>query len=279
MHHFFVINHNKFFTMKQIHLLTFLVLFLFISSSCSVVRQGEVGVKRKLGKLQPTIYQPGAVGFNPFTSRVIKVSTQTDNIEVNLDLPSKEGLTIKSQISILYHVNPQMVPSILQNIGLDYERTVILSVFRSAASDISARFMAKEMHTSQRSQIEAEIKEHMQKQLQHRGFEVEAVLLKSIVLPAGLSNAIQLRMEAEQQAQQMEFVLLRERQEAERKTIEAEGLRNAQKIISEGLNEFFIKWKSLEVFKELAKSPNTKIIVTDGKTPLLIDPSTGQTNK
>jgi regulator of protease activity HflC (stomatin/prohibitin superfamily) len=119
----------------------------------------------------------------------------------------------------------------------------------------------------------------MQKQLQHRGFEVEAVLLKSIVLPAGLSNAIQQRMEAEQQAQQMEFVLLRERQEAERKTIEAEGLRNAQKIISEGLNEFFIKWKSLEVFKELAKSPNTKIIVTDGKTPLLIDPSTGQTNK
>ena len=259
--------------MKQLHLLTVLLMAVLFSS-CAVVRQGEVGVKRKIGKLQPTIYQPGPVGYNPFTSKVIKVSTQTDNIEVNLDLPSKEGLTI-----ILYHVNPQMVPSILQNIGLDYERTVILSVFRSAASDISARFMAKEMHTNQRSQIEAEIKDHMQKQLQHRGFEVEAVLLKSIVLPAGLSNAIQLRMEAEQQAQQMEFILLREKQEAERKTIEAEGLRNAQKIISEGLNEFFIKWKSLEVFKELAKSPNTKIIVTDGKTPMLIDPSAGQTNK
>lgn len=264
--------------MKPLHLLNILLITVLVSS-CAVVRQGEVGVKRKIGKLQPTIYQPGPVAFNPFTSTVIKVSTQTDNIEVNLDLPSKEGLTIKSQISILYHVIPNMVPSILQNIGLDYERTVILSVFRSAASDISARFMAKEMHTNQRSQIEAEIKEHMRKQLQHRGFEVEAVLLKSIVLPAGLSNAIQLRMEAEQQAQQMEFILLRERQEAERKTIEAEGLRNAQKIISEGLNDFFIKWKSLEVFKELAKSPNTKIIVTDGKTPMLIDPSSSQTNK
>ncbi|HMO32481.1 MAG TPA: prohibitin family protein [Lacibacter sp.] len=248
-------------------------------SSCAVIRQGEVGVKRKVGKLQPTVYQPGAVTFNPFTSTVIKVSTQTDNIEVNLDLPSKEGLTIKSQISILYHVKPEMVPNILQNIGTDYERTVILAVFRSAASDVTARFMAKEMHTSQRSVIEAEIKEVMQKQLQHRGFEVEAVLLKSIVLPAGLSTAIQQRMEAEQQAQQMEFILQRERQEAERKIIEAQGLRDAQKIISEGLNEFFIKWKSLEVFKELSQSPNTKVIITDGKTPLLIDPSSGQVNK
>jgi regulator of protease activity HflC (stomatin/prohibitin superfamily) len=258
------------------HILHSASIFLFSSllTSCAVVRQGEVGIKRKVGILQPTIHQPGPVGFNPFTTKVIKVSTQTDNIEVSLDLPSKEGLTIKSQISILYHVKPNMVPSILQNIGLDYKRTVILSVFRSAASDVTARFMAKEMHTSQRAVIENEIKELMQKQLANRGFEMEAVLLKSIVLPAGLSTAIQERLEAEQQAQQMEFVLLRERQEAERKTIEAEGLRNAQKIISEGLNEFFIRWKSLEVFKELSKSPNTKIIITDGKSPMLINPST-----
>jgi regulator of protease activity HflC (stomatin/prohibitin superfamily) len=258
--------------MKQQVLLTIILAISLFLSSCSVIRQGEVGIKRKVGKLSPTIYQPGAVTYNPFTSRVIKISTQTDNIEVNLDLPSKEGLTIKSQISILFHVKPEMAPAILQNIGMDYKRTVILSVFRSAASDVTARFMAKEMHTSQRAVIEAEIKEMMRKQLDHRGFEIEAVLLKSISLPEGLSSAIQQRLEAEQQAQQMEFVLLRERKEAERKVIEAEGLRNAQKIISEGLNEFFIKWKSLEVFKELSKSPNSKIIITDGKTPLLIDP-------
>ncbi len=258
--------------MKQQLFIAILFLSFFSFTSCSVIRQGEVGIKRKVGKLSPTIYQPGAVSYNPFTTRVIKVSTQTDNVEVNLDLPSKEGLTIKTQISILYHVKPEMAPSILQNIGLDYERTVILTVFRSAASDVTARFMAKEMHTSQRAIIESEIKELMRKQLERRGFEVEAVLLKSVTLPSGLSTAIQERMEAEQQAQQMEFILERERKEAERKVIEAEGLRNAQKIISEGLNEFFIKWKSLEVFKELSKSPNTKIIITDGKTPLLIDP-------
>ncbi|MBX9783480.1 MAG: prohibitin family protein [Chitinophagaceae bacterium] len=250
--------------------------FLFVASlllfaSCTVVRQGEVGVKRKVGRLEETVYQPGPVGFNPFTTTVLKVSVQTENVEVTLDLPSKEGLTIRSQISILYHIEPNMVPSILQNIGLGYENTVILSVFRSAAADVTARYMAKEMHTSQRAVIEQEIKETMTKLLQPRGFVVEAVLLKSIQLPAGLTVAIQSKMEAEQQAQQMEFVLQRERQEAERKKIEAEGLRDAQKIISEGLNEFFIKWKSLEVFKELSKSPGAKVIITDGRTPLLID--------
>jgi regulator of protease activity HflC (stomatin/prohibitin superfamily) len=250
----------------------FYIFSCLIFTSCSIIRQGQVGVKRKVGKLNPKINTPGAVIYNPFITRIIKISTQTDNIEVNLDLPSKEGLTIKSQISILYHVKPEMAPSILENIGLDYERTVILTVFRSSASDVTARFMAKEMHTSQRSVIENEIKELMQKQLQHRGFEVEAVLLKSIMLPEGLSTAIQERLEAEQQAQQMEFILQRERKEAERKVIEAEGVRNSQKIISEGLNEIYIKWKSLEVFKELSKSPNTKIIMTDGKTPLLINP-------
>ncbi len=258
--------------MKQQLLTAIMLPSAFFICSCAVVRQGEVGMKRKVGKLSPTIYQPGAVTFNPFTTRVIKISTQTDNVEVNLDLPSKEGLTIKTQISILYHIKPEMAPAILQDIGMDYKRKVILSVFRSAASDVTARFMAKEMHTSQRAVIEAEIKELMRKQLEHRGFEVEAVLLKSVTLPEGLSTAIQQRLEAEQQAQQMEFILQRERKEAERKVIEAEGLRNAQKIISEGLNEFFIKWKSLEVFKELSKSPNTKVIITDGKTPVLIDP-------
>lgn len=258
----------------KLYFTTSIILFTtLVISSCSVIRQGEVGIKRRIGKLSPAVYHSGAVTFNPFTTKIIKISTQTENVEVNLDLPSKEGLTIKTQISILYHVKPEMAPYILQNIGLDYKRTVILSVFRSAASDVTARFMAKEMHTSQRSVIESEIKELMRKQLEHRGFEVEAVLLKSVTLPEGLSSAIQQRMEAEQQAQQMEFILERERKEAERKVIEAEGLRNAQKIISEGLNEFFIKWKSLEVFKELSKSPNTKIIVTDGKSPLLIDPN------
>jgi prohibitin 1 len=251
--------------------ITAMVLF----SSCVIVRQGEVGVKRKMGKLDPVTHPPGTVGFNPFTTRVIKVSTQTENLEVQLDLPSKEGLTIKSQISILYHVKPESAAKVLEQIGPNFESTLILSVFRSAAADVTARFMAKDMHTGERSAIEKEISEMMKKQLDARGFAVEAVLLKSIALPQGLSLAIQQKLEAEQEAQRMEFVLDKERREAERKKIEAEGVRDAQKIISEGLNDFYIKWKSLEVFRELSKSSNAKVIITDGKAPMLIDTNTG----
>lgn len=261
--------------MKSLKTYLPLIAFLLILSSCTVVRQGEVGVKRKVGKLQPEIYTAGAVGFNPFTTRVLKLSTQTENTEVQLDLPSKEGLTIRSNISILYRIKPDAAPKILESIGLNYEEVVILPVFRSAAADVSARFMAKDMHTGERSIIEREISNLMDKQLAARGIVIEGVLLKSITLPQGLSMAIQQKLEAEQQAQQMEFVLDRERREAERKKIEAEGLREAQKIISEGLNPFFIQWKSLEVFKQLSASPNTKIVVTDGKTPLLIDTEKG----
>jgi prohibitin 1 len=255
------------------YILQFAIIVFFFSSlgSCAIVRQGEVGIKRKVGKLDEKIHLPGPVGFNPFTTKVLKVSTQTENLEVQLDLPSKEGLTIRSQISILYHVKPESAPMILQNVGMSYENTLILSVFRSAAADVTSRFMAKDMHTGERVAIEKEITEMMDKQLNSRGFDIEAVLLKSIQLPQGLSEAIQLKLEAEQQAQQMEFVLDRERREAERKKIEAEGLRESQKIISEGLNEMFIRWKSLEVFRQLSGSTNSKIIITDGKTPMLID--------
>ncbi|HRI29537.1 MAG TPA: prohibitin family protein, partial [Chitinophagales bacterium] len=107
--------------------------------------------------------------------------------------------------------------------------------------------------------------------LNGRGFNIEAVLLKSIQLPPSLATAIEDKLAAEQFAQRMEFELQRERLEAERKIIEAQGVRDAQKILSEGLNEQIIKLRSIDAFKELSASPNTKIIITDGKTPLLIN--------
>jgi prohibitin 1 len=249
----------------------FSIAIISLGTSCAVIKQGEVGIKRRAGKLSENIYSSGRVGVNPFNSQMIKMNIQTQNVEVQLDLPSKEGLTIRSQIAILYHLRKDKAKEVFETIGKNYQSTLILSVFRSAAADVSSRFMAKDMHTKERPKIEKEIKELMEKQLTSRGFEVEAVLLKSIQLPEGLTSAIQLKLESEQQAQQMEFVLDKERREAERKKIEAEGIRDAQKIISEGLNEFIIKWKSLEVFKTLSTSNNTKIIITDGKTPMLID--------
>lgn len=251
--------------------LVVLCLIATVLTSCSVIRQGEVGIKRKLGKLNPKVIQPGAVGFNPFVTRIIKMPIRTMNMEISTNLPSKEGLNVTAVISILYRIVPEKAPSIVENIGVGNEPNVINSVFRSSASDVCSRFFAKDMHSAQRAAIEKEIAEQMSKVLAQRGFEIEAVLLKNISLPAGLARAVEEKLEAEQDAQRMEFLLDKEKREAQRKMIEAQGIRDAQKIISEGLSKHIIQWQSIEAFRELAKSPNAKILITDGDAPLLIN--------
>ncbi|MFK7924952.1 MAG: prohibitin family protein [Bacteroidia bacterium] len=239
--------------------------------SCATIRPGEAAVKQTFGKLQPKIYGGGLVGYNPFVTRLVRVPTQTVNLEVKLALPSQDGLNIASEISILYRILPEFAPSIISNIGMNYETTVVLSVFRSASADVCSRFLAKDMYTAKRAEIESAIKDRMMELLAKRGFEIEAVLLKSIVLPTGLASAIEEKLEAEQSAQRMEFELQRERMEAQRKIIEAEGVRDAQLIIEQGLSPKVVEWRSIEVFEKLATSPNAKIIITDGNSPLLID--------
>jgi len=255
--------------MKQI---VFLLGAMILMVSCSVIRQGEVGMKRKLGKLDQQIIQPGAVAFNPLVTRIIKMPIRTMNMEINTNLPSKEGLNVTAVISILYRIVPERAPFIIENIGVGNEANVISSVFRSSASDVCSRFFAKDMHSAQRASIESEITEQMEKILSPRGFEIEAVLLKNISLPAGLARAVEEKLEAEQAAQRMEFLLDREKREAQRKIIEAEGIRDSQKIISEGLTPAIIQWQSIDAFREVAKSPNSKVIITDGNAPMLINP-------
>ena len=249
-------------------------------TGCAVIREGEVGVKRQLGTFDAEPYPTGLQTYNPFTSSMIRVSTQTENLEVQLMIPSKEGLTIGSEVSILYSVIPAEAPKLLREVGPTYERDVVLPVFRSAVSDVSSRFFAKDMHTGQRSVIEQAIKEQMMANLGDRGIEIEAVLLKSIQMPGSLARAIEQKLEAEQQAQRMEFVLQEERQEAERKRVQAEGVRDAQRIISEGLNPLILHYKSIEAFQELAKSDNAKVIITDGDlpAPMLTTGEDGATN-
>lgn len=241
-------------------------------SSCTVVRQGEVGVKRTLGKIRPAAVQEGVIGYNPLITRIIKVPTRTINIEVRAPLPSKEGLTVQSDVSILYRVEGEHAPKVIEKIGRNYDDVVILPVFRSAVADVASRYYAKDMHTGQRAEIERAIRELMMTQLKDRGFAVESVLLKSIALPPGLTKAIEDKLEAEQDAQRMQFILDKERQEAQRRVIEAEGVRDAQKIINEGLTPMLIKFKSIEAFNKLASSPNSKVIFTNGDAPLLMSP-------
>lgn len=247
-----------------------ILMSLFAWSSCTVIRPGQAGVKQKLGRLGSEVKTSGPVFFNPFTSKVIITSIQTKNLELSINLPSKEGLSITSQISILYRIDQEKLPVIIQSLGLNFEQ-IIANVFRSASADVCAQYFAKDMHSGMRAKIEEAIQQKMEENLLHQGIIIEAVLMKSIQLPAGLSSSIEQKLQAEQDAMRMQFVLEQSKLEAERKIIEAKGTRDAQKILSEGLTDEIIRIRSVEAFEKLSSSPNSKVIITDGKTPLLID--------
>lgn len=289
------------------------VLFTIVLQACTVIRQGEVGVKRRLGKIDPQYVEQGPKGYNVLTTRILKVPTRTMNIEVKPDLPSKEGLTIRSEISILYRIKPEAAPKIVQGIGLNYESEVILPVFRSSAADITAKFLAKDMHSGERAIIESAIRKQMVDILDPKGFVIDNVLLKSISLPGGLARTIEEKLQAEQEAQRMEFVKEREKRDAERRIIEAEGKKEIARIQAEGeknaaiiqaearkrmfeieaegkanamgieaiatrrandtinktLTPTILKLRQIEAFRALSNSNNSKLIITDGKTPFL----------
>ncbi len=242
-----------------------------LGSGCAVIRPGEVGVKQTFGRLKPRTFEQGLYALNPFTTRMLVIPTRTRNFTSRYeDIPSKEGLNISVELSVLYSFDGRQAQRLVQEVGLDFERVLLTNVFRSAIADMSARFYSADLYTSKRDSIEIEIKKKIGELLAARGFIIENVLLKSIVLPAGLAAAIENKLEAEQLALRMQFVLQKERQEAERRVIEAKGIRDAQLILQEGLTPQILQYQSIQAFKDLSTSPNAKIIITDGRAPFLI---------
>jgi prohibitin 1 len=245
-----------------------------LATGCiAVIRQGEVGVRNRWGQFETSPILPGVTFYNPFSTDIERVTTRTVNVAVKAQLPSKEGLTIATEVSILYHVVPSAAPSVLGSIGPDYQNTVILSVFRSASADVSAQFLAKDMHSGERSNIERAIQQRMSGLLARRGFVIEAVLLKSIELPSGLSRSIELKLQAEQDSQRMVYELAREKQQAEQRKLQAEGIRDAQQIVAQGLTEAVLRFEAIKAWRELAASPNAKVILAGpDKPPVLVSP-------
>jgi prohibitin 1 len=250
--------------------LIILILLVIFTTGCAVINPGEVGIKQRFGKFAGEPRTEGLIGYNPFITKVIKASTRSTNLMLELQLPSKEGLSVKSSISILYRIERENIKPLIQRFGLDYE-PIITAIFRSASSDICAQFYAKDMHSGKRADIEQEILDKMTSNLKGTGLIIEAVLMKSITLPDGLARSIEEKLQAEQDAMRMEFILLQEQKEAERKILDATGTRDAQLIQADGLTPEILKMKSIEAFEKLSKSPNSKIIITDGKTPFLIN--------
>lgn len=203
-------------------------------SACTTIRPDQVGVKQRFGKIEETVREPGMVTYNPFTTQIVRVFVRTKSITINETLPSREGLSIRSESSILYSIRASEVPKILKETGLNYERDLILPVYRSAAADICSQYDAKDMHSSKRAKIEFAIQERMSEILGKRGFVIESVLLKNIELPRRISESIERKLEAEQDALRMQFVAEQERREVERQIIQEEGERDRAKIRAEG---------------------------------------------
>lgn len=246
------------------------------ATACTVVRPGEVGIRQRLGKLQPAAHGPVPMWFNPFVTKVVKMNTRTVEIFNVLPLPTKEGLSVKAEISLLYHPDSTKMVEIYKQYGPNYEEVMVLSNFRATAREISSRYTAKELYSTERQKVETAILEELSKHISKAGFVIDAVLLKDIDLPPQMMAAIESKVTAEQAALQMDFIIQKQKKEAERLVIEAEAVKKAQDIINSSLTDKQLRYNQIEMLKSLVNSPNAKIIITDGKgDPVMINTNGG----
>lgn len=241
-----------------------------VLTSCAIVRPGEVGLKQRLGKLQSTSLNQGQHGYNPFTSIIIKVKTRTVEAFNTLDVPTKEGLTVKSEIALLYHVKPEAAANVYVNYGTNYQEVIVESNFRAVVRHVSATYLAKDLFAVDRKKIEKEIYDEIVAGISDKGFVVDAVLLKSITMPPQIFQAVENKLKAEQETMQMEFTIAKQRKEAERMQIEADAIKSYNKTVSESLSDLLIRWNGVQALKDLATSPSSKLIITDGKSPMIL---------
>ena len=208
-----------------------LFVLLVIGAPITVVPAGHVGVKDLFGNVSPNALPPGVHLVLPFT-RVIKMSIQTQEIKETAEVPSKEGLVMDLEGSLLFRLDPSRAAEIYKTVGRDYQEIVVHPQIRSAIREITASYDAKALYSSERERIARETFDLFQKMAGGRGIIPEAVLLRKIGLPAIVANAIQEKLKREQEAEQMKFVLQKEQQEAERKRIEAQGVADFQRIVA-----------------------------------------------
>lgn len=239
-------------------------------TSCAIIRPGEVGIKQKLGKITGDHLPAGPYVFNPFTTTVKKIPIRTVEAFNSLDVPTKEGLTVKSEIALLYHVKPEAAKDVYTKYGMNYQEVIVESNFRAVVRHIAGMYFAKELFAVDRKKIEKEIFDEISGSIWDKGFVTDAVLLKSITMPPQIFQAVENKLKAEQESLQMEFVISKQKKEADRMQIEAEAIKNYNKTISESLTEMMVKWSSIQIMKGLITSPNAKVIITDGKTPMII---------
>jgi prohibitin 1 len=236
------------------------VLVILVFASITRVDTGHVGVLTLFGKVTGETLGEGIHLINPLKTNN-EMSIQTQTIKESANVPSSEGLMMSLDTSLIYHLNPDRATDVFQKIGKDYENIVVEPTLRSAIRESTASHTANALYTGEREVVAKQSYAQVSAQLNQRGLAVESVLLRDIQLPATLKASIEAKQQAEQEALAMNFRLQKETQEAQRKRIEAQGIRDFQQTVAQGITPSLLEWKGIEATENLARSGNSKVVV------------------
>ena len=237
-----------------------LFLLLMLSNTIVVVRAGHVGVVDVFGRVSNSTLKSGIQFVNPL-ARVVQMSIQTQEIKETMDVPSKEGMTMGIEVNVLYHLDADKAADVYRSVGVDYVGVILEPQFRSVTRGVTASYEAKALYTSEREAVAQLIAKDLKLLVEARGIVIESSPMRRLTLPAKITAAIEDKLSADQESQRMAFVLTKEKQEAERKRIEAQGVADFQRIVTDGISDKLLQWKGIEATQDLAKSQNAKVVI------------------
>ncbi len=255
-----------------------------VVTSCVVqIDAGDAGVKVLFGKVQSTVLTSGLHFINPLLEvRHIDIKTQNYTMsgandermsgDDEIRVLTSDGLEVAIDLTVLYRVIPSESPRLLAQTGFDYKDKVVRPQSRTAIRDNAVYYQAIELFSTKRDEFQARIYKSIESDFNKRGLVLEQLLVRNITLPASVRSAIEAKINAEQEAQKMQFVLQKETQEAERKRVEARGISDYQQIINESLTDRQLQYENIKAMRELAQSQNSKMIILGaGKSPIILD--------
>jgi len=235
-------------------------LLIALAQGLTQIPAGHVGVIDFFGWVSESTLKSGVNVVNPM-ARVVKMSVQTKEMREQMQVLSKEGLTIALEISLLYRLDADAAANVYKTIaGGNFEEVILVPQFRSISRAATASFQASALYSQEREQLAIQIQQELAKVVAPRGVIIESTPLRGVGLPPQLTDAIEQKQKADQESQRMEFILTKEKQEAERKRIEAQGIAD-QRIVAAGISEQLLRWKGIEATLKIAESSNSKVVV------------------
>jgi prohibitin 1 len=249
-------------------------LVLLLLWSVTSIPTGNVGVLTLFGRVTGETLGEGIHLINPLKA-VQKLSVQTQSVKESANVPSNEGLILALDTSLLFRLDRNKAAYVYQTIGDNYAEKIVEPTLRSAVRASTSAHTANSLYTNGRELVQQQIQDELTAQLAPRGVIVENVLLRDIQLPALLKTSIEAKQQAEQDALRMSFILQKEKQEAERKRIEAQGISDFQKIVAQGISSQLLEWKGIEATEKLATSSNAKVVIVGNPKnglPLVLEP-------